>query len=195
MKHTRFLYVLVAVALAVAVLGIVLPRPEATGDLMTFGGRPQRFGYIVADKLRVANDAEIVGTAQVDTINEQSSGSGVTIDGLTIKDGGLGIDGLISIDGGLDLSDVQITDTQTITPLASTVYVINSTGAATITMTACSETGQVVYLYGADDNTITIPDSNVRTDDGGAETFGQYDIRGWMCVGAEWILTIVADNS
>jgi cytoskeletal protein CcmA (bactofilin family) len=97
-------------------------------------------------------------------------------------------DGLITLGGGLQFSTTSITDTQTITPLASTFYTINSSGAASITMTACSAAGQIVFMYGDDANNVTVPDSNIRTSDGNAVVFDQYDLVTWMCSGSEWIL-------
>lgn len=167
-----------------------------SGDLKVGNGTPGDAAMDGEDAY-IEGDSEFDGSAYFDGAVDMDSVLAVGGD-ITLQNDetiGNGTNGLITLGGGLDLSNTEITDTQSVTPLASTFYIVNSSGAATITMTACSNVGQVVYMYGADANTITVPDSNVRTDDGGAETFGQYDIRGWMCVGTEWALTVVTDNS
>ena len=94
---------------------------------------------------------------------------------------------------GLILGSTTITDSQTLTPTYG-FYSIASTGATEITLTACTQAGQFLYLYGESNNTITVTDSSIRTGDGGVVAFNQYDLVAWMCAGTEWILLYEANN-
>lgn len=130
-------------------------------------------------------------TIKADTIAETTSGSGVTVDGALIKDGG------ITLVGGLihNSTTITVTNGQTITPTVYSGYRLNAAGAVTITLAACSSDFQPLYLYGEDNQTITIADSNVRTNDGNAQTLGQYDLIFWMCVNSEWVEVSDSNNS
>ena len=75
---------------------------------------------------------------------------------------------------------------QSLTP-EYTVYALDSSGAISMTLTACSNDGQPLVLIGDDANTITVNDSNIRTSDGNALTVGQYDIIVMMCQDTEWL--------
>jgi hypothetical protein len=90
--------------------------------------------------------------------------------------------------GNLVLTATEITPTagQTITP-ASGMYIINSSGAVSMTLAAPTVAGQVVYLYGDDNNTVTINDTNIRSTDGNAVTLGQYDVVEFISTATEWI--------
>ena len=75
---------------------------------------------------------------------------------------------------------------QSLTP-EYTVYALDSSGAISMTLTACSNDGQPLVLIGDDANTVTVNDSNIRTSDGNALTVGQYDIIVMMCQDTEWL--------
>jgi len=75
---------------------------------------------------------------------------------------------------------------QTLTPTAS-MYVVNSSAAVSMTLAVCGTDGKLLYLYGDDDNTVTVNDTNIRSTDGNAVTFGQYDVVAWICRGDDWI--------
>jgi hypothetical protein len=102
---------------------------------------------------------------------------------------GNGTDGFVNIGGGLILNTatITVTDGQTITPTIYSAYRLNAAGAVSITLAACSNDGQPLYLYGEDAQTITIADSSIRTSDGNAGSLGQYDIWVGMCLNSEWI--------
>lgn len=97
-------------------------------------------------------------------------------------------DGLITLGGGLQHSPASITDTQTITPTMYGFYTINATAEATVTLAACANVGQVVYLYADDAQTINLPATNILTTDGNALAVDQYDLVGLMCAATEWAL-------
>lgn len=75
---------------------------------------------------------------------------------------------------------------QTLTPTAS-MYVVNSSAAVSMTLAVCGTDGKLLYLYGDDANTVTVNDTNIRSTDGNAVTFGQYDVVAWICRGNDWI--------
>jgi len=90
--------------------------------------------------------------------------------------------------GNLKLTAADITPTagQTITP-AYGMYVVNSSGAVSMTLAAPAAAGQILYLYGDDANTVTVNDTNIRSTDGNAVTFGQYDLVEFVSSATEWI--------
>jgi hypothetical protein len=94
----------------------------------------------------------------------------------------------LSVSGLLypSFSNLTVTNGDTITP-TSTVYALDSAGAVTITLAASAQEGQPLILIGDDANTITINDTNVRTNDGGVQTIGQYDVILWIYQDSEWI--------
>lgn len=82
----------------------------------------------------------------------------------------------------------------TLTPAAS-LYHVNATKAVTITLAACTTNGQLLYLFGDDNQTVTIADSHIRTTTGSALSLGQYDLAAFMCLDTEWIeLALAADS-
>ncbi len=81
---------------------------------------------------------------------------------------------------------ITVTNGATITP-AYSVYNLSAAGAVTVTLAAPAVTGQVLYLYGDDNQTITVADSNIYSTDGNAVTLGQYDIVEFMSVGSKWV--------
>lgn len=89
---------------------------------------------------------------------------------------------------------VTLTAGMTVTP-ATDFYVISSTGAVSMTLAAPAGTGQVLYLYGDDNNTVTVNDTNIYTTDGNAVTFGQYDIVEFVAVGNKWVHVAKSANS
>lgn len=103
----------------------------------------------------------------------------------------------LTIGGMLLQSSTAITLTtagQTITPSYG-LYILSATGAISMTLAACDAPGQVVYLYGDDNQTITVNDTNIRSTDGNAVTLGQYDMVGFMCSGTEWDHLFKSANS
>jgi len=94
----------------------------------------------------------------------------------------------------LDDKEVTLSANATITPTAS-IYHVSSTKAVTLTLAACSSNGQLLYLFGDDNNTVTIADSNVRTTTGSALSLGQYDLAVFVCFDTEWIELALATDS
>lgn len=86
----------------------------------------------------------------------------------------------------LTKSDFTPTAGQTLTP-AYGMYAVNSSGAVSMTLAAPSEAGQLLVLYGDDANTVTVNDTNLRSTDGNAVTFGQYDVVAFISSATEWI--------
>jgi hypothetical protein len=65
----------------------------------------------------------------------------------------------------------------------------------TVTLAAPAVTGQVLYLYGDDNQTITVADSNIYSTDGNAVTLGQYDIVEFLSIGDKWVHVAKSANS
>ncbi len=63
---------------------------DATSFGVGPGGSKTTFSWIVASKETIKNDAEVWGNFYTDIVDEYTSAAGVTVDGLTIKDGGIG---------------------------------------------------------------------------------------------------------
>ena len=106
---------------------------------------------------------------------------------------GMSISGNLAVTGNTTFSGLVYPSSTTLTPTAGQsitpaydLYIIDSSGAVSVTLTACSHNGQEVWFYGEDANTITVNDSNIRSTDGNAVTFGQYDVVGFMCAKTEW---------
>ncbi len=119
-------------------------------------------------------------------------------DGLARLDGGVDVIGDLTISNGLFLpsfDDLTVNDGDWITPTTLTVYALDSGGAVTITLGACSNEGQFLYLIGDDANDIIINDTNVRTSDGNAVTINQWDIVAWVCQDVEWLELFTITNS
>ena len=111
----------------------------------------------------------------------------LSVDSVTAT-GNVSAGGTLSSSGSLLQGSKAITLTAglSVAPAAS-VYILSSTGAVSMTLAAPAASGQVLYLYGDDANTITVNDSNIYTTDGNAVTFGQYDIVEFMSVGSKWV--------
>lgn len=148
------------------------------------------------ETLTIGDSVDITGTATVNAL-DVDSGSITLQNDETI---GNATDGLISLGGGVIynsewITPTSVTDGHRYTPTTTSLYVIDSTGAVSMTLGACSSTGQVLWTYGDDNNNVTINDTNVRTNDGSAQVLGQYDLIKWICIGTEWIEESESDNS
>lgn len=89
---------------------------------------------------------------------------------------------------------VTVTDGMVITP-THTTYVLSAAGAVGLTLGASCDTGQMLYLYGEDAQTITVADTNIYTTDGSTVAIGQYDVVGWICNGNKWFHLFKSANS
>lgn len=99
--------------------------------------------------------------------------------------------------GGLTIlssTSVTVTDGMTLTPAVS-LYRLNAAGGVTLTLNACVNDGQIVYLYGEDNQTVTIVDSNILTHDGGTLSVAQYDLSALICVAGKWAQIAEVANS
>lgn len=93
------------------------------------------------------------------------------------------------------VSDITPANGSTLNPSA-TYYNVNSSAGVTITLgTSGAVTGQMLYLYGDDNNTITIADTNILTSDGNAATIGQYDVLVFVYNGSKWAQVSKSANS
>lgn len=79
--------------------------------LTPVGRRTKIDGTLLTDYFVVYEDGEVRDVLTVDTINEYTSAAGVTIDGLTLKDGGIGED--VAVSG--DVTAVGVTASGNIT--------------------------------------------------------------------------------
>lgn len=133
------------------------------GD-MSFGsgGGKQTFSWVIANRSTTKNDSEVWGTLSTDTINEYTSAAGVTIDGLTIKDGGIGesftVSGDFTVTGASALNGGITADTDAF-------VVADTTGNTTIT-TGTLTVGGAAALNGgitADTNAFIVADTTGNT--------------------------------
>jgi hypothetical protein len=140
------------------------------------------------------------------------SGASLTINGLDAYiQGNLEADGNTRLDGDVTLGvgdltmsnghiykefeDLTVTDGETITPTdQADIIALDSGGAVTITIAACSTDGHELTLIGDDNNTITINATNLRTTDGNALDMGQYDVIKMICQDTEWLLMLESNN-
>jgi len=112
-------------------------------------------------------------------------------------DGGLTLASDLTVTSALfypGFADETITDGETLTPTV-TIYALDSGGNVTVTLAASGTDGQLLYLIGDDNNTVTVADTNIRTSDGNKLEIGQYDVVGFVYQDAEWILLFQSNNS
>lgn len=108
----------------------------------------------------------------------------------------------VAIGGDLTLSgllypsytNITVTNGLLITP-TYTIYTLDSAAAVTITLQATGTEHQLLLLCGDDANTITINDTNTRSNDGAAQTIGEYDCILWLYFDAEWVEISESNNS
>lgn len=155
---------------------------------------------IIADSLGVSNLFEARDAATpVFTI---ADGGNIAHTGNYALTGDHTVSGTQGVTGNQTLSalnigsstTVTVTDGLTITPTTS-IQIWDAAGAVTVTLAACSNSGQALSTYGNDAQTITIADTNILTTDGNAATLGQYDIIDWVCIGTKWVHIAKSANS
>jgi hypothetical protein len=139
----------------------------------------------------------------VDIDGNISSGTGgitladtVNATGAVDFDSTLNVDGAVTFQGAFypGFTNETVTDGETITPTYTT-YALDSAGNVTITLAATGTEGQLLVLIGDDANNITINDTNVRTNDGGVQVIGQYDVIVWVYQDSEWLEISESNNS
>jgi len=146
--------------------------------------------------------------------NIAASGT-AAITGNTTVGGTLGVTGASTLTGAITgsstatfadevTSSAEVTWAGThITPttgttltISDTVYIVETTGAITMTLgTTGADEGQFVVFIGADANNVTVNDTDIRTSTGAALTIGQYDIVVFMYDGHSWIEWLILANS
>lgn len=165
-------------------LPVQLPEERAIRERVAFDARDDSYLYQGADLYFYSDD---------------HSTQKLHIDGAT---GNIDAEGTLDVAGtatfgGLSLlssTSITITSAMTLTPTAN-VYRLNAAGAVSMTLNACTNDGQVLYLYGEDAQTITVNDSNILTHDGAAWSIGQYDIVAAICVAEKWVQIVELANS
>lgn len=153
----------------------------------------------------ITDNVNVTGTVDFDsTLNVDGA---ATVDSLDVDNGGITLqndetignatDNYITLGGGVvfNSTTITVTDAQTLTPTVYNGYRLNAAGEVTITLAVCSQDFQLLVLYGEDSQTININDTNVRTNDGAAQTLGQFDVITWMCINAEWVELSESNNS
>jgi hypothetical protein len=130
-----------------------------------------------------------------------TTGGALSCNGAAVLGSTLAVTGTTSANGGLTAKNiiatanaVTVTNNQIITP-TYTFYNLSAASGVTITLGAACTDGQLLYLRGDDNQTITIADSNIYTTDGNALTLGQYDMAGWLCTGNKWLELWKSANS
>ncbi len=145
------------------------------------------------------NIFEVETSAANNLVTVDNSGN-VAIKGTLAITGAVSdADGPLTIADALALTPISLTLTVSntaLTPVATSVYSLNSGIAATITLGACSVNGQLLTFIDPVNQTITIADSNIWTHDGAKDTMGQYDVMTLICLNTKWFqMGIVAANS
>ena len=139
----------------------------------------------VSDAIQMRVQGHTTQTNNLLTL-EQSDGTDV----LTVTNtGALRAAGDVTVGGLMLPATTALTLTtagQAVTPTTE-LLVLDTTGDISMTLATCSNDGQHLRLYGRDNNTVTVNDTNIRSTDGNAVTLGQYDIVGWSCQDTEWI--------
>jgi hypothetical protein len=199
--------ILSILALALVLIGTVRPaegRPHQDvtnlASLHLQDSNATAVPNFVADQQGVGVIAEFRDNATPVARFPDGGGLSITTGSLTLSNGEAinnSTDGFVGFTGGLIYStaDLTATDGLTITPSIYTVYNLDSSGAVTVTLAACSGDGTPLVLVGDDANTITVDDVNIRTTDGNAVTIGQYDVVEWLCVDTEWLHIAKSANS
>ncbi len=83
----------------------------------------------------------------------------------------------------------------TLTPTYS-VYKIDTSAAITMTLgTTGAVSGQLLILYGDDNYTVTINDTNLLSTTGNALSVGQYDVAVFIFNGSKWVEWLLAADS
>ena len=125
------------------------------------------------------------------------------VDGELELDGALDADSTANIAGALTLqallytsfSDVTIDEAgETLTPTV-TAYNLDSGGAISMTLAASAQEGQILILCGDDANNITVNDTNLRSNDGGAQVLNAYDCLLLVYMDNEWLELSESNNS
>lgn len=155
---------------------------------------------MIVDSLGVSNLFEVRDAAT--PVFTVADGGNIAQTGNYALTGDHSVSGTQGVTGNQTLSalaihsstTVTVTDGLTITPTTS-LQIWDAGGAVTVTLAACSNTGQVLYTYGNDAQTITVADTNILTTDGNAVTLGQYDIIEWLCVSTKWVHIAKSANS
>jgi len=171
---------------------------------MSVAGTLTAAGTVSAEQLTTTDDATVTDDLTVSGASALNGGITADTDKFTVADatgntsvaGTLGVGGTTTLSGLLIASstEVTVTDGITVTP-TTTLYILDAAGAVTITLAACTTDGTPLLTYGRDAVTITINDSNVRTNDGGVQALGQYDLISWICVDTEWVEISDSANS
>jgi uncharacterized lipoprotein YajG len=195
-KHTALITLtLLALALAPLLTGCARPQEEQPALRVSSGithfTNLSTTDLTVTDDLTVSDDVTVAGdlTATGDVSGDALKAADLSAsDDLTVTDD-------TSLAGLLILSSTNYTSTTASWTPTVTAYHLDTSGNATITMTACANNGQLLILFGDDSNTITIADSNIRSTDGNAITLGQYDVVILACFDTEWIHVAKSANS
>jgi hypothetical protein len=134
--------------------------------------------------------------ATADGDNDLGVQGDLEVNGNTDLDGTVNAAGAVTFQGAFysSFTDLAVTDGDTVTPTFTT-YALDSAGNVTITLAATGTEGQLLVLIGDDANDITINDTNVRTNDGGVQVIGQYDVIVWVYQDSEWIEVSESNNS
>lgn len=170
-NYTRATVILVLTAvIALLVTRYFTPAPPDT-DIVSLG--TSHFTNISAEDITATDDLSVT--------NDASIGGDMTVTGST------------SFGSGTIFNSTTITaTTQTITPTTYTAYRLNSAAEITVTLAACSSDGQLLVLYGEDNNTINLVSTNLKS---ATSSIAQYDTVTYICLSDEWIEIATSTNS
>lgn len=148
------------------------------------------FGVTNFDEIEVE---DLTASDDLVVTDDASVGGNLAITGNASVTGALTGSGTNTLDLFIHEQTELTATTTTITP-THTFYHLDSAAAVTLTLAASATEGQLLILYGDDNNTITIADTNIRTSDGNALTIGQYDAVMMIYDDGEWIQLIKIAN-
>jgi hypothetical protein len=161
--------------------GSVIFSISDDGNVVVSG--TSQFEHVYSSDDAVVADNLAAGSV---TVTETVSAAGITSTG-----------DLVMSDGHIyrQFEDLTVADGDTITPTArADTVALDTTGAVTVTIAACSTDGHELTLIGDDNNAIVINATNLRTTDGAALGMDQYDVVKLVCQDTEWLVMLESNN-
>ena len=187
-KKTITWLVLLVIATAMSLAGgVSYPLPPAPFEAPVELGTTH-FTAIEAEDITATDD--LVVTDDSTLTDDTAIGGDLTVTGAASVTGNTTLAALLLA----STTTVTVTDGDIITP-TTTAYILDAAAAVTITLGSACTDGQPLFTFGNDAVTVTIDDTNVRTNDGALQTVGQYDLVSWICISSEWVEISDSANS
>ena len=190
----KLISVIVVIALVVTFVEIRFPFSKQDDGAAQLG--MTNLTALTLDETLDVTGATSLGDT-LDVTGATSLGDALDVTGATSLSSTLNVTDTSTFDGEFIFTKQEITPTtgSTLTPTA-TFYIINTSGAVTITLgTTGAVAGQLLILYGKDANNVTIADTDILTTTGNALVIGQYDIAVFVYNGTAWVELLLATDS